>query len=147
MSVPFLVFRKSYFKVEHLRIWLFVINLLLRCNNYRFFFIRNFLSFLSLEYYWIYLVFHFKKVWYLQMKFRNNHLSTRICKQTFNWLKFLSWYSLRKKISFSCEKFIYKAKFFLILAHSSLSLLEECFGEQFGECMGECNWGIPTGSL
>ena len=51
------------------------------------------------------------------------------------------------KKSFSCDKSIYKAKFFLILTHVWLSLLEECFGEYFGECIGECNRGIPTGSL
>ena len=52
-----------------------------------------------------------------------------------------------EKLSFSCEKSAYKAKFFLILTNVWLSLLEECFGEHFGESIGECNGGLSTGSL
>ena len=81
------------------------------------------------------------------MKFHNNHLSTRICIQIFDWLKLLSCIVFCKKISFSCERPIYKANFNLILIHIWLSLHEECFGEHFGECIGERNGGIPTGSL
>ena len=131
-----------------MRIWLFVINLLLRSINYRIFFIWYFLSFLSLEYYWSYLVFHFKKIYdtckwnftimIYQQEFVNKYLT--------GW-NFCHGIVFCKKNSFSCEKSIYKAKFFFILTHVSLSLLEECFGEHFGECIGECNGGIPTWSL
>ena len=121
MSVPFLGFRKSYFKVGSLWIWLFVINELLRSNNYRTFFTWYFLSFLSLEYYRSCLVFHLKKVWYLQMKFHNNHLLTIICKQISNWLKLCHGIVFCKKISFSCDRSIYKAKFFLILTRLAIT--------------------------
>lgn len=49
-----------------------------------------------------------------------------------------------KKNSFSCETFIDKAKFFRILTHVWLSLLEELFGEHYGECHREYLQGFTA---
>ena len=113
----------------------------LRSNNYRVFFIY-FLSFLSLEYYWSYLVFYFKKVWYLQMKFHNHHLSTRICKQIFDWLKLLSWYSfLYKKIVFVWQIYLQSE----VLSYSNTCLAITPRGMLWG-ILWWMYWGMQQGN-
>ena len=61
------------------------------------------------------------------MKVHNNHLSTRICKQIFDWLKLLYWYSFLQNRFRVKNLFILFMSPFLFLLTFYLSLLRLLF--------------------